>query len=147
MKCINCGYLSDHVLDHQGSGRVYHEYSRSEPVSDWRFTRCYRHRWTPPGADRQWVQREISRDRLICRTAYPYSEGSPEEHRVSHRARTTRRWLVAGAFFGPFGAAAAAGVAAQGPGLDVQATSLLLAGAALFLAAVVLTINLVFIRD
>ena len=157
MRCIDCGYL---VI--RDAGDPHHEYTRDSrkvvagvSAIDEQLARdrrlymlhCYRDRWSASGESAAAAAVEVNRRRLICRTAYPYSEGSPAEHRVSHRARTTRRWVIAGAFFGPFAAVSAGGIVAQGDKLNELPTALVIATAAAVLGVAVLVINLVFNRD
>ena len=158
MKCIDCGYL----VRNYGT-ELHDEYTRelrdvldgvSVPIGaatamsrGWHRLHCYRDRWHGSPQSVGGVAQEINRFRLVCRTAFPYSEGSPAEHRVSHRVRTTRRWFVAGAFLGVFAIIAAALITNTPPPLDVRPTAIVTVGAASVLGLVVLAFNLLFVRD
>ena len=140
MKCIECGYLAVYRTDQDPHDELnlFARDPATLPVA----VHCYRNRW----GRLEDAEKEATRDRLICRTAYPYSEGSPEEHRASHRARTTRRWVVAGASFGPFVAATTAVLTAR-PDVDLVSTAWVVGVAAVVLGVVVLAIDLFAIRD
>ena len=160
MRCIDCGYLASDSAE-EGPHKEYLRYARDafadasghDEVLEatwrgWEFAHCYRGRWHGSQFARGTaVAKQMNRPRFICRTAYPYSEGSPEEHRVSHRARTTRRWFVASGFLGVFAIIAAALITNTPPPLDVRPTAFLTVGAAGVLGVAVLAFNLLFVRD
>jgi hypothetical protein len=110
--CLNCGYLSEHY-EHQEVSRNDRQGWQTQEVTYWvRFAHCYRQVWDNHSRiDEPEQNRNFSKPRF-CGYFYPYSEGSPESHRDSHRSRTNRRWLVAGGLLGPY-IATATGIAAS----------------------------------
>lgn len=106
--CLDCGYLAFPVpTDNYGGESL--EPSRSMRAN-WRNGKmldgtvnavCYRNLWSNRNDPTNAKSDVVLRGRL-CSKYYPYSGGSPGEHAESHRARTNRRWLVAGGFLGPY---------------------------------------------
>jgi hypothetical protein len=161
MKCVDCAYLvrESHRGKHTELTRYerdaiqHHQREQPNLLAQIRFDiHCYRHRWNGKTISNRGKFPDVYfkqlEKRQLCGVAFPYSEGSPEEHRVTHRTVSTRRWLLAGGFLGPYAATSAGFLAAQAASVDgIQRPSVvfvLAVGAGI--VAIVLAINHIFVR-
>lgn len=106
--CLDCGYL---CLEHWEARGLPEEQSFYQQLrNDWKdanntqglqILRCFRRLWD--NTLRHIPDEQIKRVKKprVCPRFFPYSGGSLSEHMESHRARTQRRWVVAGALIGP----------------------------------------------
>lgn len=138
--CAECGYLVTNHATHEVIRPDRREAGAFEPS-----THCYRRIW---GGPPEKVDREANKPRF-CGSFFPFSDDTPSDHRDSHRARSTRRWLIGAALIAPYGAATSAimvGELTRMDGFRVWIGFGLLIG----LGIVVLTIlgvNRIFVRN
>lgn len=140
--CAECGYLVTNYAEHNIVDADRREARIFEPS-----THCYRRIWTR-GKEQGTVEWEANRPR-ICGSFFPFSDGTPHDHRDSHRARSTRRWLIGGSLIAPYGAATSAILAGELTRMDGFRDWVgfaLLIGLGIVLVAI-LGINRVFARD
>lgn len=102
--CAECGYLVTNHATHEVVRPDRREAGDFEPS-----THCYRRIW---GGRPNEVRREANKPRL-CGSFFPFSDGTATEHRDSHRARSTRRWMIGGSLIAPYGAATSAILAGE----------------------------------
>jgi hypothetical protein len=82
----------------------------------------------------------------FCGSFFPLSEGNPEEHRTSHRARSTRRWTIGGSMLGLYGATTGAilvGELARADGFRILLGYSMLIGAGILFLGILLMMRLV----
>ena len=102
--CAECGYLVTIFATHEVIRPDRREARAFEPS-----THCYRRIWGGrPGE----VDREANKPRF-CGSFFPFSDGTASDHRDSHRARSTRRWMIGGSLLAPYGAATSAILAGE----------------------------------
>lgn len=110
---------------------------------------CFRRRWD----NREYPDMTYDHYHTVlkprrCSVFFPFSEGSPAEHREAHRSRTNRRWLVAGALVGPYIATAVGFATSEIATAEEFPTTLVLGLSATFVALILaaLLINLTLNR-
>ncbi len=150
--CADCGYLSTApIANHPNRESPHHEISKDSRNS-WRRgdtttylgrAHCFRRRWD----NREFRDmtdlhyQNVFKPRQ-CSLFFPFSEGSPAEHREAHRNRTNRRWLIAGALVGPY-IATAAGFATSEIARSEEFPATLVLGLSVAFAALILTALLI----
>ena len=136
--CLECGYLVTNFSTHE----MIDDDRRSAGVIP-PAAHCYRRIWM-----REDVEREAKRPR-ICGSFFPYSDDTASNHRDSHRARSTRRWLIGASLVAPYGAATSAilvGELTRMDGFRVWIGYGLLIGLGIVVLAI-LGINRIFVRN
>jgi len=117
--CLECGYLALPQVATKIGGEIL------EPPRPFRFhwknenmleaisgTLCYRGVWDARNNPDDRDPEKVLRPR-ICPRFYPYIGGAPAEHAESHRARTNRRWVVAGGLIGSYVATSTGFIASE----------------------------------
>ena len=121
--CLDCGYLigefwPDDVVGANVNAelRVPDRLDIASGALSWNMKArifCARHLWITFPEDTFLERYQQVTKARSCGMFFPYSEGSAQDHRDSHRSRTNRRWLVAGALIGPYIATAAGFIASE----------------------------------
>ena len=154
--CAECGYLVTNYASHEVIDSDRRQARVFEPS-----THCYRRIWTRGKEGKKFkstgevspsvtevIHWEANRTR-ICGSFFPFSDGTPLEHRDSHRARSTRRWLIGASLVAPYGAATSAilvGDLTRMEGFRIWVAYGLLIGSAI-LVFTILALNRFFVRN
>ena len=164
--CVQCGYFSRpvHRTTYDGSKPTHtiedrHGEIGFSPRQDFADqlprdiqvldAHCFRGIWHNDNESDMAVMTRNPIKPRFCWRFYPYSEGEPSEHRISHRNRTNRRWLVAGGLIGPY-VATGVGFLASELSRNGSAESTLLIGLMtgfVLLSVVALVVNLTLNRE
>jgi hypothetical protein len=152
--CLDCGYLSRMmVVDTNGRQEeqspnqfLRAEWKKDKTVMGIQELHCYRRIWDNQVDALPDEQHKVIRIPRFCSKYFRYAGGSPGEHMETHRARTQRRWVIAGALIGPYIATSAGYIASNMASRDGDPVKIFWVASLGLIGVIiaVLVINLVF---